>query len=107
MLNAPMSRRSRTRSRSRRTPDVARRVATPRREDEVSPARPSGYRARGSVTRSGFARAAGLPSPTLERAASLERAFIEKDFRRLGITVAVALGVLILAGLAESTLLPR
>ncbi len=102
-----MSRRSRARSRSRRGGEAARRVVTPRREDrEVAP-RQAGYRARGSITRTGFARAVGQPSASLERAALLERGFIVKDFRRLALTVAVAVALLIAAGLVESALLPR
>jgi len=37
----------------------------------------------------------------------MERAFVAKDFRRLGITVAVALALLIAAGLVESSVLGR
>jgi len=103
-----MSRRNRTRSRSRRGTEAARRSTPPRQasEREAAP-RPTGYRARGSVSRSGYARAAGAPSATLERASVLERGFIVKDFRRLGVTVAVAIVLLIAAGLLESALLPR
>jgi hypothetical protein len=37
----------------------------------------------------------------------VERAFVAKDFRRLGITVAIAIALLIAAGLIESAVLGR
>jgi len=37
----------------------------------------------------------------------MERAFVAKDFRRLGITVAVALALLVVAGLVESAVFAR
>jgi hypothetical protein len=37
----------------------------------------------------------------------LERAFVAKDFRRLGITVAVALALLVAAGLVEGAIFAR
>jgi hypothetical protein len=37
----------------------------------------------------------------------MERAFVVKDFRRLAVTVAVALAVLIAAGMVESAVLAR
>jgi hypothetical protein len=37
----------------------------------------------------------------------VERAFVAKDFRRLGLTVAIALALLIAAGLIESAILGR
>ena len=46
----------------------------------------------------------GAPSASLEKAAVVERNFIAKDFRRLGLVVGVGLVVLIGAGLLESTL---
>ena len=46
----------------------------------------------------------GTPSATLERSAIVERNFIVKDFRRLGLVVAVGLVVLIGAGFLESVL---
>ena len=42
-------------------------------------------------SRTGWSRAVGAPSGSLQRAAVLERVFISKDFRRLGLVVAVAL----------------
>ena len=101
-----MARRNRTRSRSRRDATAARR-ATPRPVEREVAARPTGYRARGSVTRLGYSRAAGAPSAALERSSLLERAFVAKDFRRLAITVAVSLALLVAAGLVESAVLGR
>jgi hypothetical protein len=49
----------------------------------------------------------GAPSASLERASLLERGFVMKDFRRLGITIVVALALLIAAGLVESAILAR
>ncbi len=69
--------------------------------------RPSGYRARGSMSRLGYSRAAGAPSATLERASLAERHFVVKDFRRLAITIVVALALLIAAGLVESAVFAR
>jgi hypothetical protein len=57
------------------------------------------------VSRTGYARALGAPSQSLERAAVLERGFIAKDFRRLAVVIAIALVVLIAAGYLESVLL--
>jgi hypothetical protein len=37
----------------------------------------------------------------------LERAFVAKDFRRLALTVAIALALLVAAGLVESAVLGR
>ena len=102
-----MARRNRTRSRSRRDATAARRATSPRPVERDIAARPTGYRARGSVTRLGYSRAAGAPSAALERSSLLERAFVAKDFRRLSITVAVSLALLVAAGLVESAVLAR
>jgi hypothetical protein len=102
-----MARRNRTRSRSRREALATRRATTPRPADEAASPRPTGYRARGSVARLGYSRAAGAPSAALERASVLERAYVVKDFRRLGITVAIVLALLIAAGLVETAILGR
>jgi len=59
------------------------------------------------VTRLGYSRAAGAPSAALERSSLMERAFVAKDFRRLAITVAIALALLVAAGLTESAILGR
>jgi hypothetical protein len=59
------------------------------------------------VARLGYSRAAGAPSAALERASVMERAYVVKDFRRLGITVAIVLALLLAAGFAESAILGR
>ena len=100
-----MAKRHRTHSRTRRSGESTHRAAMPRIERETAPVtRPAAHRTvRGS--RTGFSRAQGTPSPALERAAVLERNFILKDFRRLALVVAVALALLIGAGMLESVLL--
>jgi hypothetical protein len=102
-----LARRSRTRTRSRRDTTASRRATSPRPDEREAAPRPTGYRARGSATRLGYSRAAGAPSATLERASLVERAYVAKDFRRLAITVAIALALLIAAGLIESAILGR
>lgn len=101
-----MARRHRTRTRTRRAPEVGRGTVAPARaeREETRPPRPSTHRpSRGS--RTGYARAAGAPSQALERAAVMERGFVLKDFRRLAVVVAVALAMLIVAGFLESVLI--
>ncbi len=100
-----MARRHRTRARTHRASEQAHRAAPPRVERETAPVtRPAAHRTvRGS--RTGYSRALGVPSASLERAAVLERGFIGKDFRRLGLVVGVALALLIAAGVLESALL--
>jgi hypothetical protein len=100
-----MARRHRTRPRTRRSGETAHRAAAPRVEREAAPVtRPAAHRtARGS--RTGYSRALGTPSAALERAAVLERNFIVKDFRRLGLVVGIALVLLIGAGAVESVIL--
>ena len=56
--------------------------------------------------RPGTARAIGEPSAGLEREAAQERAFVTKDFRRIGIVVAVMVALLIVSDLAVNALLP-
>jgi hypothetical protein len=102
-----MARRTRTRSRSRRETTASRRATTPRAPEREDAPRLAGYRARGSVTRVGYSRAAGTPSAALERASLVERNFVARDFRRLGVTVAVAMGLLVAAGLAQGAVLGR
>jgi hypothetical protein len=102
-----LARRSRTRPRTRRDATASRRATSPRADEREAAPRPTGYRARGSTTRLGYSRAAGAPSAALERASLIERAFVAKDFRRLGITVAVAIVLLIVAGVIEGAILGR
>lgn len=66
----------------------------------------SGSQRAGSPVRTGVARAIGEPSPVLEREAAQERAFVTKDFRRIGIVIAVMVVLLIVSDLAVNALLP-
>ena len=75
------------------------------RTETVAPPRTTHRPVRGS--RTGYSRAVGVPSGALQRASVVERTFIVKDFRRLGIVVGVALALLVVAGFAESALLAR
>ena len=102
-----MARRNRTRPRSRRETVASRHATSTRAPERDAAARPSGYRARGAAARVGYSRAAGAPSAALERASLVERQFVVKDFRRLGITIAVVLVLLVVAGLIESAILGR
>src|SRR4051794_23491813 len=101
-----MAKRHRTRPRSRRGIEAARRTPAPARvEREDAPVvRPAAHRPVRTTMRAGSSRAVGTPSQSLERAASVERNFIAKDFRRLGLVVAVGLVVLVAAGFLESAL---
>lgn len=56
--------------------------------------------------RPGVARAMGEPSPILEREAAQERAYVTKDFRRIGMVVAVMVVLLIVSDIAVNALLP-
>jgi hypothetical protein len=66
----------------------------------------SGSQRAGSPVRAGVPRAAGEPSPVLEREAARERAYVTKDFRRIGIVVGVMVVLLILSDIAVNALLP-
>src|SRR5437762_121797 len=105
MLEPPMAKRHRTRPRSRRGIEAARRASAPARveREEAPVSRPVTHRPV-RTSRAGSSRAVGAPSASLEKAAVVERNFIAKDFRRLGLVVGVGLVVLIGAGLLESTL---
>lgn len=95
------------RSRTRRP------IASPRRpleaeraaEREAAPPRDRGPRTARAAVRTGSTRAIGEPSAALERAAAWERGFVVKDFRRMGIVVAVMLALLALSGIGVSALL--
>ena len=102
MLQAPMARRHRSRSRTRRSVDQTHRAVAPR---ESAPSPRAATHRPTRVGRSGYSRAVGTPSASLERAAVLERGFIAKDFRRLAIVVGVALALLVVSGVLESVLL--
>ena len=100
-----MARRQRGRTRARRAADASsRHVAPVRTEREGGSIRTAPHRPT-RVTRTGYSRAAGAPSQSLERAAVLERGYIAKDFRRLAVVIAIALVVLVAAGYLESVLL--
>jgi hypothetical protein len=87
------------RSRPRRSIEAGRRASVPRPQvAERDIARPVPSRLRYG-SRSGFARAIGAPSASLERAAALERSFVLKDFRRIAVVVAIALALLVASGL--------
>ena len=60
----------------------------------------------GAPLRPGAARAIGEPSPVLEREAERERAFVVKDFRRIGVVVAIMAGLLVVSDIAVNALLP-
>lgn len=60
----------------------------------------------GSSVRPGAARAIGVPSPELQREAEQERAFVQKDFRRIGVVVAIMAALLVVSDLAVNALLP-
>ena len=100
-----MAKRHRTRSRTRRDIDAARRSApaAPAVRETAAAPRVTHRPVRGS--RTGYSRAAGAPSQALERAAALEGNFVVKDFRRLAVVVVVALALLILSGIVEGIVL--
>ena len=94
--------------RNRRATRPARREATPERRaaGQEAPREQQRVRARGRVLRSGPNRAIGEPSQALERAAQLERGYVVKDFRRLGITIAGMLALLVASGFVVNALIP-
>ena len=95
-----MPKRSRVRARARRPIETGR----PERS-EASRERPDRRpRYRGAPPVSG-GRAIGEPSPALERAAVAERAYVVKDFGRLGKVIAAMLVLLVAGGLALNALL--
>lgn len=65
----------------------------------------AGARGTARAGRTGASRAIGDPSPTLQKAAAWERAYVVKDFRRIGVTVAFTLVLLALSGLGVNALL--
>lgn len=98
-----MAKRHRTRPRARRSIEAARRTPATVTAREAAPTARAAHRpVRG---RAGYGRAAGAPSQALERAAVSERLFVVKDFRRLGIVVAIALALLVVSGVVEGLLL--
>jgi hypothetical protein len=101
-----VAKKHRVRARSRRAVEASRRASAVRpaaTEREASRPVPSA-RAIRYGSRSGTSRAVGAPSASLERAAAWERGYVTKDFRRMAIVVAIALVLLIAAGLILNAL---
>ena len=91
-----MAKKHRVRARSRRSVEAARRATAPRPPTPEA-ARPA-VRAGRVVARTGAPRASGAPSTSLERAAALERGYVMRDFRRIGVVVAISVGLLVASG---------
>ena len=100
-----MPKRNRVRARARRPVESApQRVERERIErDRERPERPR-PRYRGAPLPPGT-HAIGAPSPTLERAATLERAYVVKDFGRLVKVVVAMFALLAASGFAVNALL--
>lgn len=101
-----MPKRNRVRARALRpieSPAQPARVERPERVERERPERARG-RYRGAPLPPGGAHAIGEPSPTLARAATIERAYVIKDFGRLGKVVAIVLGLLVVSGVVVSNL---
>ena len=97
-----MAKKHRVRARSRRAVEASRRASAPRplAPEREQPSRPAAVaRTTRYGSRSGTSRAVGTPSQSLERAAVWERGYVTKDFRRMAVVVAIALALLIAAGL--------
>lgn len=60
----------------------------------------------GAPVRAGAPRAIGEPSPILLREAERERSFVVKDFRRIGVVIAIMAALLVLSDIAVNALLP-
>ncbi|TMC78633.1 MAG: hypothetical protein E6J09_04255 [Chloroflexi bacterium] len=94
-----MAKKHRVRARSRRAVEAARRASAPRVTTyEREPTRAAVARPQRYGSRSGTSRAAGAPSAALERAASWERGYVVKDFRRIAIVIVIALALLVASG---------
>jgi hypothetical protein len=68
-------------------------------EREREPSRAASPRSTRYGSRSGTSRAVGAPSAALERAAAWERGYVTKDFRRMAVVVAIALALMVAAGI--------
>jgi hypothetical protein len=105
-----MPKRQRRTTRERRAASAAARPAAHDRPVSATTATTrrsySGSQRAGSPVRPGVARAMGEPSPILEREAVEERAYVTKDFRRIGMVVAVMVVLLIVSDIAVNALLP-
>jgi len=104
-----MAKRQRRATHERRASSGSARVAT--HDRPVTPSTTtrrsySGSQRPGSLVRTGVSRAIGEPSPVLEREAAQERAFVTKDFRRIGIVVAIMVALLLVSDVAVNALLP-
>lgn len=106
-----MARKQRSRSRT-----AARRATQPVRAAADTEARPAATprrvgasgtsaSARGSASRTGALRAVGAPSAALLRNAEWERAHVIRDFRRIGVVVAIMAVLLVIADVAVNLLL--
>lgn len=98
--------------RNRRTTRPVRRDAAPERravttETSREIARDSARaRTRSRPAHIGWTRATGEPSAALERAAALERGHVVKDSRRLAISVAAMLALLVASGFVVNAIFP-
>jgi hypothetical protein len=104
-----MPKRQRRSTRERRAPSAGARPA-PHDRPVSAPATTrrsySGSQRAGSPVRRGVARAVGDPSPVLEKEAEQERIYVTKDFRRIGMVIAVMVILLIVSDIAVNALLP-
>lgn len=101
-----MPKRNRVRARARGTQGATAPVARVDRVERPTERAERGRgRYRGAPLPPGGSHAIGAPSPTLERAAALERAYVVKDFGRLGKVVVVMVVLLIAVGTAVSNLI--
>jgi hypothetical protein len=103
-----MPKRQRRTARERRAASTPRPAAHDRPVSTTTATRRSysGSQRPGSTVRPGAARAVGEPSPSLEREAVQERAFVTKDFRRIAVVIAVMVVLLVLSDIAVNALLP-
>jgi hypothetical protein len=104
-----MAKRQRRSTRERRTgAGSARPAAHDRPVTTTSATRRSysGSQRPGSPVRAGAPRAVGEPSAVLEREAVQERTYVTRDFRRIGIVVAIMVALLIVSDIAVNALLP-
>ncbi|MBU6423271.1 MAG: hypothetical protein KGJ98_04650 [Chloroflexota bacterium] len=103
-----MPKRNRVRARARRpvqtAPQPIERPERTERPERVERSRPERGerrpRSRGAPAAAGASRAIGDASPVLERAASVERGYVVKDFGRLGKVIVAVLVLLGLSGVA-------
>ncbi|MDE3112535.1 MAG: hypothetical protein KGN00_06285 [Chloroflexota bacterium] len=103
-----MPKRSRVRARARRpvqtTPEPSERPERAERPERVERERPERAerrpRYRGAPPAPGGARAVGEASPGLERAATVERGYVTKDFGRLAKVIVAVLVLLGISGVA-------